>query len=145
MNINEILKTEESRISFLIGLVFLSKVDGIVDEREQSFFMGSAIALDLNSEAQDRIHSSWNEEEMPQLKFVDTKEKLFFIMQAIQLANIDNSYSDIERNFIYTVAANLDIPKDLVKKIEPWVEDGIRWQTEGKKLLDLEVSSDGIW
>lgn len=139
MNINEILKTEESKISFLVGLVFLSKIDGVIDETEKDFFTNAATALALSSEGKNQLSSSWDEEKMPQLKFTNKKEKLFFVMQAIQLSNIDNVYSETERSFIYDVASNLDISEESVEKIENWVKEGIKWQADGEKLLDLEV------
>ncbi len=137
MNINEILKTEESKKNFLIGLVFLSRVDG-VDESEKVFFANAAEGLQLSEEAQNAVNLSWSQDVMPEIKFEDNKEKLFFLMQGIQLSNIDNSYSDKERSFIYKVASDLDITNESVQRIEAWVEEGIKWQSEGIKLLDLE-------
>ena len=96
MDINKILKTEESRKNFLIGLVFLSRVDG-VDESEKIFFENAAAALELSDEAQNEVNLSWTKEDMPELKFEDKKASLFFIMQAIQLSNVDNSYTEKEK------------------------------------------------
>lgn len=138
MNINDILKTEESRKSFLIGLVFLSRVDG-VDESEKIFFANAAAGLNLSEESQNEVNLSWTKEEMPELKFEDKKAALFFIMQAIQLSNVDNSYTERERAYIYNTATKLGLSNESVEKIELWVEEGLRWQAEGVKLLDLEV------
>lgn len=138
MEINEILKTEESRKSFLIGLVFLSRVDG-VDETEKFFFESAALALELNDEAQSDVNLSWSKEDMPELKFEDKKASLFFIMQAIQLSNMDNSYTEKERAFIYNTATKIGLTNESVYKIECWVEEGLKWQAEGNKLLDMEA------
>ena len=137
MEINEILKTEESRKSFLIGLVFLSRVDG-VDESEKIFFENAAAALELSDEAQNEVNLSWTKEDMPELKFEDKKASLFFIMQAIQLSNVDNSYTEKEKAFIYNIATNIGLTNESVYKIERWVEEGLKWQAEGDKLLDME-------
>lgn len=138
MDINEILKTEESRKNFLIGLIFLSRVDG-VDESEKVFFANAAAGLNLSEEAQNEVNLSWTKEEMPEVKFEDKKASLFFIMQAIQLSNVDNSYTERERAYIYNTATKLGLSNESVEKIELWVEEGLRWQAEGVKLLDLEV------
>lgn len=137
MNINEILKTEEERKSFLIGLVFLSRVDG-VDESEKVFFANAAVGLNLSEESKREVELSWTQEVMPELKFENSKSALFFIMQAIQLSNVDNSYTEKEKNYIYDVATKIGLSKESVEKVELWVEEGIRWQAEGIKLLSLE-------
>ena len=137
MDINEILKTEESRKNFLIGLVFLSRVDG-VDESEKIFFENAAAALELSDEAQNEVNLSWTKEDMPELKFEDKKASLFFIMQAIQLSNVDNSYTEKEKAFIYNIATKIGLTNESVYKIERWVEEGLKWQAEGDKLLDME-------
>ena len=137
MDINKILKTEESRKNFLIGLVFLSRVDG-VDESEKIFFENAAAALELSDEAQNEVNLSWNKEDMPELKFEDKKASLFFIMQAIQLSNVDNSYTEKEKAFIYNIATKIGLTNESVYKIERWVEEGLKWQAEGDKLLDME-------
>lgn len=137
MDINKILKTEESRKNFLIGLVFLSRVDG-VDESEKIFFENAAAALELSDEAQNEVNLSWTKEDMPELKFEDKKASLFFIMQAIQLSNVDNSYTEKEKAFIYNIATKIGLTNESVYKIERWVEEGLKWQAEGDKLLDME-------
>lgn len=138
MDINEILKTEESRKSFLIGLVFLSRVDG-VDESEKVFFKNAATGLNLSEEAQHEVNLSWTKEDMPELKFENKKAALFFVMQAIQLSNVDNSYTEREKEYVYNTALKLGVSNESVKQIESWVNEGLIWQAQGIKLLDLEV------
>lgn len=138
MNINEILKTEESRKNFLIGLVFLSKVDG-VDESEKVFFENAAASLSLSEEARVEVNLSWDQDVMPEIKFEDKKASLFFMIQAIQLSNVDNFYSEAEKEYIYNVAKKLKVSNDSVRKIEEWVEEGLKWQAKGNELLSLEV------
>lgn len=138
MNINEILKTEKSRKNFLKGLIALSKADGSVEESEKGFFAGAAASLQLSIESQQEVNLSWSEEVGPYLEFDNKREKLFFFIQAIQLCTIDNSYSDKEREFVYTLASNLDISREAIKKIEEWVSEGIQWQIKGESLLEME-------
>lgn len=138
MEIKEILKSEESRKNFLIGLVFLSKIDGNVDEREKAFFQSAANALDLHEKSLEEVNLSWNESIMPEIKFNDKKESLFFLTQAIQLSSVDNAYSDKEKEFVHSISKDLGVSNSSLEAIENWVYEGIQWQTKGEKLLELE-------
>ena len=75
---------------------------------------------------------------MPVSKFEDKKDSLFFRMQAIQLSNIDNSYTEKERAFIYKIATKIVLTNESVYRIERWVEEVLKWQAEDDKLLDME-------
>ena len=138
MNINEILKTEESRKNFLIGLVFLARVDD-VEESEKVFFENASASLKLSELSKSEINLSWTKADMPELHFENKRASLFFIIQAVQLANDDNSYTEKERDFIYNAATKLGLSNESVNKIELWVEEGLKWQEKGEKLLDMEV------
>lgn len=139
MQINEILKTEGSKRNFLIGLLFLSKADGVVEDSEKSFFLGTAASLKLSEQSVNEINSYWTRDEMPELVFESKKEKLFFLIQAIQLCNVDSIYSEQEKQFIHKIASDLGVTNNSVEKIEDWVKAGSEWQAEGDKLLELEV------
>lgn len=139
MNIEEILKSEVAKRDFLIGLVYLSKVDGIVEESERNFFTNTASYLQLSKEALNEINLCWTTDIMPELNFNDKKEKMFFLTQAVQLCSVDNFYSDEEKKFIHEIALSLDVSKDSVEKIEDWVREGIEWKNKGYKLLVLEA------
>ncbi|MEG0772683.1 DUF533 domain-containing protein [Clostridium sp.] len=139
MQINEILKTETAKRNFLMGLVFLAKVDGVVDETERTFFLNAASSLQLSSESVNEINSCWNKEVMPEINFDNKEEKLFFILQAVQLCSVDGGYTEKERLFIHELAKKLGLKSDSVEKIEAWVERGIQWQAEGNQLLKMEA------
>lgn len=139
MQINEILKTEVAKRNFLIGLVFLSRADGVVLESEKSFFLNAAASLELSEESVDEINSCWTKDVMPELVFNSKKEKLFFLVQAIQLANVDYDYAVQEKQLIDKIALDFGVTNDSVEKIEAWVKAGLEWQAEGDMLLELEV------
>jgi len=139
MQINEILKTEAAKRSFLVGLVFLSKADGVVDESEKSFFLNAAASLELSEESVNEIDSCWAKDVMPKLVFNSKREKLFFLVQAVQLCNVDNVYCEEEKQLVNKLALDLGVTNDSVEKIEAWVKVGMEWQAEGDKLLELEV------
>lgn len=139
MQINEILKTETAKRNFLMGLVFLAKVDGVVDETERTFFLNAASSLQLSSESVNEINSCWDKDNMPEIDFANKEEKLFFILEAVQLCSVDGGYTEKERLFIHELAKKLGLKRDSVEKIEAWVERGIQWQAEGNQLLKMEA------
>jgi len=139
MQINEILKTEAAKRSFLVGLVFLSKADGVVDESEKTFFLNAAASLKLSEESVNEIDSCWTKDVMPELVFNSKREKLFFLVQAVQLCNVDSVYCEEEKQFVNKIALDLGVTDDSVEEIEAWVKVGMEWQSEGDKLLELEV------
>ncbi len=138
MNINEILKSELSKRDFLIGLVYLSKLDGVIDSLEKAFFIDAANSLQLSKEMTDQINACWANDVLPELNFQNKTEKLFFLIQAIQLCNVDSIYSEKEKEYIYQTALNLGISIESVQEIEEWVSEGVKWQSKGNALLELE-------
>lgn len=138
MEINKILKTESAKRNFLIGLVYLAKADGVVDESEKVFFLNAGASLKLSKESIDEINSCWTKDAMPEITFETKKEKLFFLIQAVQLCNVDNAYTVEEKEFVHKIASDLGVTKESVEKIEAWVKEGIEWQAKGDMLLEVE-------
>lgn len=68
----------------------------------------------------------------------DSREKMFFLIQAVQLCWIDNKYVDSEQKEMRTIANELGISMGALEKVEKWVSEGIEWNTKGNKLLELE-------
>ena len=139
MNINEILTTEQSKINFLKGLIFLSKIDGNTDENERLFFTNASLSLNLTQESLKELDKCWTIEKPIAPNFETNKEKIFFFIQAIQLCNIDSTYTIEEKNLIRSYANSLNFSLDFILKIEDWVERGLKWQKEGNDFLNMEV------
>jgi tellurite resistance protein len=135
MEIQEILKSMESRCSFLTGLVFISKADGVIEDEEKVFFQRTAETLGLNEDSINFINSCWGEKQRPQLTFNDSTEKRFFLRQAIELCSVDGHYDNAERKLVHEFASELGIPDQIVAALEDWVAEGMKWQAEGDKLI----------
>jgi hypothetical protein len=103
------------------------------------YFNNAATSLQISEESVNEINSCWEKDIMPQLVFENKKEKLFFLTQAIQLCNVDNAYTEKEKEFIHKISIDLGVSNDSVQKIEAWVKAGLEWQAEGNKLIELEV------
>lgn len=138
MNIREILKTEESKLNFLGGLIRLSKIDGNVSEDEKIFFSQAAVQLEMKENTISLLESYWSSEDKINVKFETKREGLFFIQQAVQLCAVDGVYSDKEKREIRLLGKELSLLESSIEKIETWVEDGLKWQALGETLLGIE-------
>lgn len=139
MNIREVLKTEESKLNFLRGLIRLSKVDGSIKEEEKLFFSQAAIQLEMKEETIALLENYWTSKVKINVEFETKKEGLFFIQQAIQLCEMDGEYGNNEKKEIKILGEELGLLESSVEKIEAWVEDGLKWQALGENLLELEA------
>lgn len=137
MNIKEILQTKEARISFLKGLIRLAIADGVVDEREFAFYRQAAIALELGEEdilALEKVKSDGN---AITLEFETDREKMFFLIQAVQLCWVDNNYSEAEQNELRSICREIAISEEALKAVEAWAQEGVEWNKRGETLLEL--------
>ena len=135
MEINNILSDLASRRSFLMGLIFLAKADGIVEPEEMAFFKNAAVAMELDERSIEEINAVARAEMCPPLEFANDVQKKFFIREAIELSCIDNNYADKERALVYKFAGELGISASSVEALEKWVEEGIIWKTRGDELI----------
>lgn len=85
MDVKEILQTKEGRVSFLKGLIRLANADGIVDESEFAFYRQAAVALELGEEEILALEKVKSEGQEITLAFGTDREKMFFLIQAVQL------------------------------------------------------------
>lgn len=132
MEINAILNTEESRKSFLTGLLFIAKADGSVDDSECQFFHDAAIAMGIDT---DSINSCWAMEVCPKLNFSSLVQKKFFLREAIQLSFVNDHYADEEKELVKHFAAELGVSDSIVRGLEEWAQRGMVWKREGDDLL----------
>ena len=137
MNIQEVLLTKEARFNLLAGLIRLARCDEFIEQSELAFFQQAAISLELEPTYLERIDVCWNTKEHIDIKFETRKEKIFFFIQAIQLCWIDKEYGEKERKEVRMIAKELDLEMEVILAIEQWVYDGIVWNRQSDKLLEL--------
>lgn len=139
INLNELLGSEESKLSFMRGLIYLAKADGEIDESEKVFFTQAAATLNMNensmAQVNERIESADNE---LVLNFDDKKQSLFLIREAIQLCYVDGKYDDNEKSAIAEMSRQLNVSTSKVNEIENWVIEGINWSRRGESIIELE-------
>lgn len=137
MEIKEILQTNEARVNFLKGLIRLAQADGVVDENEFVFYRQVAAVLELGEaevESLERLKDGTIE---ITVNFETDREKMFFLVQAVQLCWVDNDYSDAERKEIQDMCQEMDISVEALEKVEHWVSEGMEWNKRGEALLEL--------
>ena len=137
MDIKEILQTKDGRISFLKGLIRLANADGIVDESEFAFYRQAAIALELGEEEILALEKVKSEGQEITLAFETDREKMFFLIQAVQLCWVDNNYSDAEQEELRNICREITITEKALKAVETWVQEGVEWNKRGEALLEL--------
>lgn len=137
MEITEILQTNEARVNFLKGLIRLAQADGVVDENEFVFYRQVAVVLELGEaevESLEKLKDGTNE---ITFHFDTDREKMFFLVQAVQLCWVDNNYSDAERKEIQDMCQEMNISGEALEKVEQWVSEGMEWNKRGETLLEL--------
>ncbi len=138
MDVNAILTTEVGKVNFLKGLIRLAKCDGELPEEELMFYQKAADAMGLGEEAKKMIDSMKDSREKIDVNFKTNKEKMFFLIQAVQLCWIDNKYVDSERQEMRMITNELGVSLGALDKVEKWVSEGIEWNKRGDKLLELK-------
>lgn len=140
LEINDILDTQQSKLSFMKGLIVIAQVDGKVDECEKKFFTNAMLELKLNNENISNLENVLNNlHNITDLNvaFDSRNQELFFFREAIQLCYIDGSYSKKERELIENIRTKTTVNKEDILKIENWVKEGIEWSKRGEKLLEM--------
>lgn len=137
MDIKEILQTNEARINFLKGLIRLANADGIVDESEFVFYRQAAVALELDEQEILDLENLKGNEHKISINFETNREKMFFLIQAVQLCWVDSNYSEEEQEEIRSICREIGISMEALKEVEMWVQEGIEWNKRSETLLEL--------
>ena len=137
MRIEDILKTEESKLNFLKGIIRVSKCDGILAKEEQMYMNQIAIGFNFSEASKDILKKCYESDETISVNFDTKREKNFFLMQSIQLSWIDGNYSDEEKIETRKIASELGVEEEKVIKIEAWVQEGVEWNKRGDLLVDM--------
>ena len=137
MEIKEVLQTREARVNFLRGLIRLAQTDGVVDENEFVFYRQVAVVLDLGESEVESLEKLKDETNEITVNFETDREKMFFLIQAVQLCWVDNNYSDMEREELRDLCQEMSISVEALEKVEQWVSEGMEWNKRGEALLEL--------
>lgn len=137
MDIKEILVTKEARVNFLRGLIRLANVDGHVDESEFIFYRQAASVLGLGEQEILELEKLGGGEDTITFNFETDKEKMFFLIQAVQLCWVNDDYSELERKDMRKICHELNISMETLEEVEKWALEGYEWNKRGETLLEL--------
>lgn len=71
------------------------------------------------------------------LAFGTDREKMFFLIQAVQLCWVDNNYSEAEQKELRNICQQIDISEEALREVEAWAQEGVEWNKRGEALLEL--------
>ena len=136
--IRDVIKTEESRINYLKGLIRIAESDNNKTSVEEEYI--NKIAETFGATYSDiwKAEVQKSNEASKEIKFNTRQEKIIFLMQALYLCWLDDEYSDLERDEIAKIGDELGLEASELMEIESWVKQGIEWMLAGAKLLRLE-------
>ena len=123
MDVYAILTTNKGKVNFLKGLIRLAKCDGDLREEELAFYQSAADSMGLGEEEQELIKGMKDSREKIDIDFETNKEKMFFLIQAVQLCCIDNKYVDSEQHEMRMITDELGVSLGALEKVEQWVSE----------------------
>lgn len=146
INIFDILDSEEAKINFVKGLIYLSKAEEIekgvkgINTEELGYLKNAMNALCIDEQKQKQLERLIYSDIIDlDISFDSKRQAVFFLREGIQICYIDSQYSQAEKDLIYKMASVLGIDSSTIAKLEEWVLEGIEWSNRGEKFFELEV------
>ncbi len=134
LEIRDVIKTEESRINYLRGLIRIAESDKNKTSAEEGYIYRMA---EIVGASYTEIWQAENEYPLS-IQFVTKQEKMLFLMQALYMCWLDDDYSNAEREEIIAIGDELGVDPSEIDEIESWIKRGIDWLKTGASLLELE-------
>lgn len=116
--IDGILLNDSAKINFIKGLIRVAKADGVVEDEEYVFYMDMAEAFKLDEKAIEELDEYRKSDKKDPVTFETTKEKIYFVVQAINQAWSDNNYTQDEKDELTAIAQEMGISCDVLERIE---------------------------
>ncbi len=126
---NRLSDNEKEALIDLLQLV--ARSDGEITYSEQMALENYAKAHDLELKSQPENLAL----EDILKRFSNYPAKIVALQELIRMADIDGFYSGEEKANVKEIAKQLNIPGDVVKKIEDWVLRALALAREGESLL----------
>ena len=138
-NLEEVYNTTEAKMNFMKGLIAVIKADQIIEESEEEFFYNFSKEFGLSERDINKLADLLASNDLDlSVDLQDYNQKIIFIKEALQLAYVDGIYHHHENEVIYALAEKLDLEKKVVRELEEWTSDGIKWYRKGLELFNLE-------
>lgn len=128
--------TEIEKGPYIQTLTAIAKIDGLL-ESEKEYINFQAGILDIDTSAY------WeNIPELADIEFSQVSEttKRIILRDALVVAHIDKDFSSAESSFINELAGMMQVPEQLVQKLENWLLEYWAILEEGRDLLAVDES-----
>jgi uncharacterized tellurite resistance protein B-like protein len=113
-------------------LVYMAKADGKVVDIEREILENYATLVEVDfDEVRGNVPPQDAIAELPSMV-----SRAIVLQEMLRLSHIDGLFTDRERAAILETADIMGIPIEMVKKLDEWVVDGLRWVWRGEDLLD---------
>ena len=123
--------TQDEQRALMELLSYLAKADGSVADVEREVLQQYANLVSIEL---DEITGTYAPEELVKI-FHSTTSKVIVLEELMRMAYIDDMFTDSEQSVILDIAELLGVPLPLLRQIEDWVLDGLRWIDKGEELL----------
>ncbi len=125
------LEPDEQR-ALLELLIYMAKADGKVVEIEQEILQNYATLVEVDFSTL-RMNST-PEELMP--SFQSAVSRAIVLQELLRLSHLDGMFTHSERDAIIEIAKLMGFPLELVRRLDEWVVDGMKWVWRGEDLLE---------
>ena len=117
--IRDVIKTEESRVNYLRGLIRIAESDKNKTSGEEDYIYNIAEILNAPYSEIWKAEEELADGEAPEIHFETKREKTLFLMQALYLCWIDDEYSEMEREEIVRIGNEADFyPADAFDTVD---------------------------
>lgn len=135
--ISDVIKTEDSRINYLRGLMRIAESDKSKTSVEEGYIYKIAEILGASYSEIWQAEEQLENDNPVTIRFATKQEKTLFLMQALYMCWLDDDYSDAEREEIMAIGNELGTDPSKIEEIELWIKQGIEWMHVGAELIEL--------
>ena len=138
LEIRDVIKTEDSRINYLRGLIRIAESDNKKTSAEAEFIYKIADIIGASYSEIWHAERQTENEINTGIHFETKQEKMLFLIQALHECWLDDDFSEAEHEEIIKIGNELEIDQTEVEAVEAWVKQGIEWMRAGAELIGLE-------
>lgn len=124
--------TPKEQHALLELLVVLAKSDGQIQEAEEEIL---AMYADLVEVDPATLRGDAPLEDLVAV-FESPASRVIALQELFRLSHLDGWFADNEQSTLLEVGAMMQVPMELLQKIERWVLEGLDWVNRGDDLLD---------
>ena len=127
-------------------LAYLSGVDGDVSLEEVMFISETAGQLGVDETAGELFEAVAQKGIAEVCACFDREDvRTIALAELIGIAFADGHYDEAERAAVREITSVMGVAVQKLERLETWVEQGIEWETEGRRLMSPSSELQGDW